>query len=115
MSAFKPWSMAEYERHKDIKPMELSNKNERFCTNYNKYKFIDIGNNEKAKGINKPKEKNNSCRNPKEENGVYRKNNNSDDINIISPMVDLFLEVTTGLYLIAKAPFYIISEVITRF
>ena len=105
MSAFKPWSMAEYERHKDIKPMDLSNKNERFCANYNKYKFIDIGNNEKAKGINKPKEKINSC----------RENNNSDDINIISPIVDLLLEVTTGLYLIAKAPFYIISEVITRF
>ena len=105
MSEFKPWSMAEYERHKDIKPMDLSNKNERFCANYNKYKFIDIGNNEKAKSINNPKEKINS----------YRKNNNSDDINIISPMVDLLLEVTTGLYLIAKAPFYIISEVITRF
>lgn len=115
MSEFKPWSMAEYERHKDIKPMDLSNKNERFCANYNKYKFIDIGNNEKAKSINNPKEKKDSYRNYKEENDSYRKNNNSDDINIISPIVDLLLEVTTGLYLIAKAPFYIISEVITRF
>ena len=104
MSAFKPWSMAEYERHKDIKPMNLSNKNEKFCTNYNKYKFIDIGNNEKAKYNNNPKEKINSC----------SKNSNTDNINMISPIVDLLLETTTGLYLILEAPFYIVNKILTR-
>lgn len=90
MSEFKPWSMAEYERHKDIKPMDLSCKNE---------SFIYVGNNERAKTM------------PSKEKIYNDKTLKADDNenNVLEFIVDLLLELIAIIYLICKIPFSFIK------